>query len=60
MIGQQIHDLEIPNGCLIIWLRRDDQILIPRGNTIIKDGDRLTIIGDKEGIKKMKLKYLNK
>lgn len=60
MIEQQIHDLDIPNGCLIIWLRRDNQILIPRGNTIINDGDRLTIIGDKEGIKKMKEKYLKK
>ena len=57
IIGRQINELEIPEGCLIIWLRRDNQIIIPRNNTIIKNGDRLTIIGDKEGMKKLKTKY---
>ena len=57
IIEQQISELNIPEGCLVIWLRRDDQIIIPRGNTIIKRGDRLTIIGDQEGMKKLKEKF---
>ena len=57
IIEQQISELNIPEGCLIIWLRRDDQIIIPKGNTIIKRGDRLTIIGDQEGMKKLKEKF---
>lgn len=57
IIGQEINELEIPEGSLIIWLRRDDQIIIPRNNTIIKKGDRLTIIGDKEGMNKLKEKF---
>jgi len=35
-IGKQINELDIPKGCLVIWIRRDDQIIIPKGNTIIK------------------------
>ena len=57
IIGKQVIDLNIPEGCLIIWLRRNDQIIIPRGNTIINDGDRLTIIGDQAGMKKLKEKF---
>lgn len=60
IIGQQINKLDIPEGCLVIWLRRDDQILIPRSNTIIKRDDRLTIIGDQEGMKKLKEKFSTK
>jgi len=60
IIGQQINKLDIPEGCLVIWLRRDDQILIPRSNTIIKRDDRLTIIGDQEGMKKLKERFSTK
>ena len=57
IIGQQINKLDIPESCLIIWLRRDDQIIVPRGNTIIKRMDRLTIIGDQEGMKQLKVNF---
>jgi len=54
IIGKQLNELEIPESCLIIWLRRDNQIIIPRGNTVIQRGDKLTIIGDQDGIKKLR------
>jgi len=57
IIGKQVIDLNIPEGCLIIWLRRDDKIIVPRGNTMINKGDRLTIIGDQAGMKKLKEKF---
>ncbi len=57
MIGKQIKVLTIPQGCLVALLRRQDQSIIPKGNTILEAGDRLTIIGDPSAMKEMKKLY---
>jgi mannitol/fructose-specific phosphotransferase system IIA component (Ntr-type) len=50
MIGQALHDLPIPKGCLVAMLTRDDQSFVPDGDTILKEGDRLLVIGEKVGL----------
>ncbi len=48
--GRAIKDLDMPEGCLIAIIRRAGDIVIPRGSTVLRDGDHLTIIGEPEGI----------
>ena len=59
LIGKAIHNLDMPEGCLIAIIHRAGNIIIPRGHTILQEGDRLTIIGYPEGIEKLYLEYGN-
>ncbi|MBT5829056.1 MAG: TrkA C-terminal domain-containing protein [Candidatus Latescibacteria bacterium] len=50
LIGQSLRDVEFPGGCLVALLRRGGSMLIPRGDTILQEDDRLTVLGAKEGL----------
>lgn len=54
LIGKALKDVRFPTGCLVAILRRSGQTIIPTGNTILEDGDRLTIIGDPKGMNELK------
>ena len=49
---QPIHDLEIPEACVIAAIIRDNQFVVPRGGTVIKDGDQVYFIGPAAAIRK--------
>lgn len=57
MIGIRIADIQIPDTCLISWIRRNWQVIVPRGSTIIQPGDELTIIGDPQDLQKLSQSY---
>jgi len=57
LIGKALKDIRFPEGCLVAILRRSGQTIIPKGNTTIEEGDRLTIIGDPKGMNELKKKY---
>lgn len=50
LIGRALREVEFPDGCLVALLRRGGSMLIPRGDTILQEDDRLTILGAKEGL----------
>jgi mannitol/fructose-specific phosphotransferase system IIA component (Ntr-type) len=50
LIGQHLRDLRMPEGTLVALIRRGNEVLIPRGNTTLEEGDRITIIGDPDDI----------
>ena len=58
LIGKSLKEMKIPSGNLIAVIRREDQNIIPRGDTILKEGDRLTILGDPEFLKITRTKYV--
>ncbi|MEM1095598.1 MAG: amino acid permease, partial [Bacteroidota bacterium] len=51
LIGQALRDLRWPDGVLIALIRRDGDILVARGSTVLREGDVLTIIGDPAEVK---------
>ncbi|GAB5519027.1 MAG: amino acid permease [Rhodothermales bacterium] len=51
LIGQSLRDLRWPEGVLIALIRRDGDIMVPRGSTVLEAGDVLTIIGDPAEVK---------
>ncbi len=57
LIGQKLMDIDIPEGVLIALIRRDGEHLVPRGQTELRSGDRLTIVGDPEGIAEVANRY---
>lgn len=43
--GQTLHTLTLPPECLLVLLLRQDQKLVPRGQTVLKPGDTLILSG---------------
>jgi trk system potassium uptake protein len=41
--GRTVRDSELPEGCLIGLIRKGKDVILPRGNTRIEEGDVLTI-----------------
>jgi amino acid transporter/mannitol/fructose-specific phosphotransferase system IIA component (Ntr-type) len=57
LIGQRIDGLKIPEGSLVAMIHRGGQMFVPHGNTQFMNGDRLTIIGNRAGIKVLRKSY---
>ena len=50
LIGLSLSQVSLPDGTLIAMIRRGDDMVIPKGDTTLLDGDRLTVIGRPDGI----------
>jgi len=57
LIGHSLGEIRMPEGSLVALIRRKGETIIPRGKTVLEEGDRLTIIGDAHGIKKLNNEY---
>jgi len=58
LIGKQLKEIKMPEGSLIALVRRGDDIIVPRGSTVLEEDDRLTVIGDPSGIREFHKKYI--
>jgi Kef-type K+ transport system membrane component KefB len=52
--GRPLKELHLPGDCLILSIKRDREFLIPRGNTILKKGDTITILGSEEFVAELR------
>jgi amino acid transporter/mannitol/fructose-specific phosphotransferase system IIA component (Ntr-type) len=50
LIGKQIMDIQLPGESLVTILKRNGDIKIPHGNTEIRKGDELSVIGEVQDI----------
>lgn len=57
LIGKTLRELQMPEGCLVALIRRRRTTLVPQGYTRLQEGDRLTLIGDTKGIRKLHEHY---
>ena len=48
--GIPLRRLTLPGNALILSIRRGDSVLVPHGNTVLRRGDRVAIIGSPESI----------
>ncbi|MBD3616875.1 MAG: amino acid permease [Gracilimonas sp.] len=53
-IGKMIKEVSFPGQSLITIIRRNGEIKIPHGITVLQEGDELSIIGEIEDIKELK------
>jgi cell volume regulation protein A len=49
-VGRRIMKLGLPQGTLIVLLRRHDEYLIPSGQTVLEVGDTLLVLADKHDL----------
>lgn len=57
LVGCEVRTVEWPAGTLVALVRRDGEILIPSGRLTFKAGDRLSIVGESEGIQAIRTRY---
>ncbi|MDX1529920.1 MAG: amino acid permease [Rhodothermales bacterium] len=57
LAGRALRDAGWPEGCLVALIRRADETVVPGGGTVLEPGDRLTIIGSREGIAAIRARY---
>ena len=56
LIGKRVSEIDIPEGCRIVWIRHFDEV-IPRGDTVIQSGTLLTVIGEPEDVNAFRRMY---
>lgn len=49
LTGRKLRDARLPGGALVTSIMRGDDVILPTGDTQIRAGDRLTVLGAKEG-----------
>lgn len=54
MIGKEIREIELPGGSLVTIIKRSGKVKIPHGDSIIQEGDQLSIVGEPQDIDKIK------
>jgi len=57
LIGKALNELRLPEGSLVALIRRYGETLVPRGRTILREGDRLTIIGAPAGLREIQKQF---
>ncbi|HEX9877987.1 MAG TPA: amino acid permease [Gammaproteobacteria bacterium] len=57
LIGRSLRELDMPEGSLVALIWRGGESIVPRGGTVLHDGDRLTIIGEPHGLRKLALRF---
>jgi amino acid transporter/mannitol/fructose-specific phosphotransferase system IIA component (Ntr-type) len=57
LVGLAVRDVPWPEGTLLALVRREGEILIPSGSTDLRAGDRLSIVGDADGIREARARY---
>lgn len=57
LIGHALREIHMPEGSLVALIRRDGVNIVPRGHTVLRQGDRLTIIGEPAGLRDLASRY---
>lgn len=54
ILDKALDDIKLTRkDALIVAITRDDEIIVPRGNTVIKEGDRVTVFALAKGIEEI-------
>ncbi len=50
VVGRSLLELALPAGALVVLIRRNDDVLVPRGSTQIESGDALLVLAEREAL----------
>jgi len=54
VVGRRILEIGLPEGALVVLISRDGTFVVPRGSTIVLDGDRLLLLADDESLARVR------
>lgn len=44
-LGRPLRDIDFPNDLLVVAVRKNGELIVPRGDTVLESGDQLTVLG---------------
>lgn len=50
LVGRRLSDVRLPGNCLVLLIRREGELVTPRGSTVLQDWDSLTVAGDRDSV----------
>lgn len=53
LVGTPLRDAELPRGVIVGAIVRDGEVVIPRGDTVVRTGDRVVLFAAAEAVKKI-------
>jgi Kef-type K+ transport system membrane component KefB len=53
LVGRPLREVEMPDGVIIVLIRRESDVIYPRGHTQLQIGDRLTLMGSVEAVREL-------
>ncbi|MFO7893247.1 MAG: amino acid permease [Longimicrobiales bacterium] len=57
LAGLEIREMSFLSGALIALVHRGGEVLVPTGRTRLEEGDRLTIVGDADAIRRLRRRF---
>ena len=57
LVGLPLREVQMPDDILIALVRRGRKVIAPRGDTVLKVGDRLTIVGEATSLRIMSERF---
>lgn len=57
LLDRPLREVAFPEGCLVALLSRSGVSFVPNGNTVLQHGDRLTVIGQPQGLTELRSRY---
>lgn len=56
-VDRALRALDLPRGVLVALVSREGTSVVPDGDTVLRVGDRLTVIGSPEGVREVVGRY---
>jgi Trk K+ transport system NAD-binding subunit len=53
LTGRPMRELDLPEGAFVVLVRRDGDVIYPRGDTVLQLWDRLTLMGSVEAVREL-------
>jgi trk system potassium uptake protein TrkA len=53
IVSRPLKDIDFPKGVLVVAIIREEDVIVPTGNSIIEPGDRIIIFSQRKAIPKM-------
>lgn len=57
LVGRSLAEVDLPDDVAPVLVRRSDESVEPREDVVLRDGDRLTLVGSPEGIRRVRERY---
>ena len=52
--GKSLLDLKLPGGVLVVLIHRGEDVIVPRGSTVIEPGDVLLVLAEADAIRDLR------
>ena len=53
MVDRRLREIDFPGDTLVALIRRGGQSIVPHGETMLREGDRLTIVGSPDDVSQL-------